>query len=118
MYFQINFANRSIKLESFTNHLQHSHLCCTKYTTLAFNSSLNRLIQQGRSCCKAFVDWLRRKLNKTMVHVSESHGAFLTLKYRQDVGILIDVERNFIIFRYMSLLEQLKVSRTVMVSRI
>ena len=40
MYFQNYFTNRSIKLESFTSHLQHSRPCCIRYTTLAFNSSL------------------------------------------------------------------------------
>ena len=33
MYFQNYFANRSIKLESFTSHLQHSHPCCIRYQT-------------------------------------------------------------------------------------
>ena len=46
------FADKSIKLESFTSHLQHSRPCCIRYTTLAFGSSLYMLIQHGRSCCK------------------------------------------------------------------
>ena len=40
MYFQNDFTNRSIKLASFTSHLQHSRPCCIRCTTLAFDSSL------------------------------------------------------------------------------
>ena len=41
MYFQHYFANKCIKLESFTSHLQHLRPYCIRYTTLAFGS-----------CCK------------------------------------------------------------------
>ena len=40
MYFQNCFTNRSIKLKSFTSHLQHSCTCRIKYKTLAFGSSM------------------------------------------------------------------------------
>ena len=42
MYFQNYFAYTSLKLESFTSHLQHSnsHPYCISYTTLAFGSCL------------------------------------------------------------------------------
>ena len=41
MYFQNYYASGSIKLESFTNHLQHLRTCSIRYTTtLAFGSSL------------------------------------------------------------------------------
>ena len=52
MYFRSYFANRYIKLESFTNHLQHSRRFYIRHTTLAFDSNLYMLIQQSRSCCK------------------------------------------------------------------
>ena len=39
MYFQNYFADRSIKLESFTRHSQHSRSYCISYLTLAFGSS-------------------------------------------------------------------------------
>ena len=47
MYFQNHFANRCIKLESFTSYLQHSRPCCIRYTTLAFDSCLYMLIQHA-----------------------------------------------------------------------
>ena len=55
MYFQNYFANRSVKLEGFTSHLQHLCRCCSSYTTLVFGSSLYMLIQHGRSCRKLHI---------------------------------------------------------------
>ena len=41
MYFQNSFVNRSIKLESFTSHLQHSRPYCIRYRNLAFGPKNN-----------------------------------------------------------------------------
>ena len=55
MYFQNYFARRSIILESFTSHLQHSRPCCIRYTNSRLRLEFVYLIQHGRSCCKYYV---------------------------------------------------------------
>ena len=55
MYFQNYFARRSIILESFTSHLQHSRPCCIRYTNSRLRLEFVYLIQHGRSCCKYYI---------------------------------------------------------------
>ena len=55
MYFQNYFARRSIILESFTSHLQHSRPCCIRYTNSRLRLEFVYLIQHGRSCCKYYM---------------------------------------------------------------
>ena len=57
LYFQNYFANRSIKLESFTSHLQYLHPCCIRYTTLAFGS-----------CCLCWYNTAAHVVNSTNIH--------------------------------------------------
>ena len=56
MYFQNYFARRSIILESFTSHLQHSRPCCIRYTNSRLRLEFVYLIQHGRSCCKYYLE--------------------------------------------------------------
>ncbi len=55
MYFQNYFARRSIILESFTSHLQHSRPCCIRYTNSRLRLEFVYLIQHGRSYCKYYI---------------------------------------------------------------
>ncbi len=57
MYFQNYFARRSIILESFTSHLQHSRPCCIRYTNSRLRLEFVYLIQHGRSCCKYYIPY-------------------------------------------------------------
>ncbi len=59
MYFQNYFARRSIILESFTSHLQHSRPCCIRYTNSRLRLEFVYLIQHGRSCCKYYIQNLQ-----------------------------------------------------------
>ena len=83
MYFQNYFARRSIILESFTSHLQHSRPCCIRYTNSRLRLEFVYLIQHGRSCCKYYLWKFGRTQNnirgKTRPTGSFSHWLFLVL---------------------------------------
>ncbi len=67
MYSQNYFARRSIILESFTSHLQHSRPCCIRYTNSRLRLEFVYLIQHGRSCCKYYL-YLINKLTDNIYH--------------------------------------------------
>ncbi len=75
MYLQNYFARRSIILESFTSHLQHSRPCCIGYTNSRLRLEFVYLIQHGRSCCKYYLltKWLYNLVMLCVIACSK-HG--------------------------------------------
>ncbi len=80
MYFQNYFARRSIILESFTSHLQHSRPCCIRYTNSRLRLEFVYLIQHGRSCCKYYM--LLTFLSFLLYLLTNMRNSFCRMFYR------------------------------------